>query len=261
MSTELSCSSCDSCQGCDSCQLCNTSCNSEGECNTLQVFCEKCQTYGEYQTFDFSKCADKDEIIGPGYFDKTVWDNFIEQINNVRTKGEESSSGDAIDSSTYDNVVPFKASEFNRIADYINTSRSVSSNDIIYGSYFGELLTGASNTRLSESACDKCNTGCDATCDKCQKCDTEEDGLDNKKTDEYCCDGGGGGSTGGGGDCTECGTQENCTKCLTTETCTDNAENCSGNHDQEYCEESTNPCGTCEKACQTQCQSCQLYVN
>lgn len=55
---------------------CQTNCDSCQDCDTCQDYCEsrQCSENG----FKFSACVEKNEIIGPGYFDYSVWDKGIE---------------------------------------------------------------------------------------------------------------------------------------------------------------------------------------
>ena len=132
--------------------------------------------------------------MGPGYFDQDVWDEIIKYINKLRAKGSEKNSGDFVPLSWTDDVAPFKASEFNRIAVIAGT-QTRSSNSIIYGSYFQDLEQDIESAKLSNKACDKCNTGCDVTCDNCQKCNTSNTDAcgagqtcNNKATNCESCD-------------------------------------------------------------------------
>lgn len=176
------CEDCDGCQDCNSCQSCNAQCNSQG-CNTEQTFCTiECETYGEYSNnfFEFSyRPFANIGIMGPDYFNQSVWNEIIAYINKMLAKGSEQNSGPQISDSTAAAVAPFSAEEFNRIATKAGSTLSVKPGDVIYGAYFQDLEKAVIKQKLSAIACDKCNIECDVTCDGCQKCN-------DQNTD--CCD-------------------------------------------------------------------------
>lgn len=189
-----SCSGCYTCEDCNSCELCDEDC--ETPCQSKQTFCKDCQTFGEYGSFSFSYSPEEDNIIGPGYFDQDVWDEIIKYINRLRTKGNSKLSGgitgSAIDLSSTINVVPFKASEFNRITNYIIdedgkkvTSASASAGELIYGSYFQDLEADVEKAELKSTACDSCNAGCQG-CDGCELCNTSN--SDDCGSGQKCSD-------------------------------------------------------------------------
>ncbi len=191
----VSCQGCNSCETCNACQLCNSKCNAPSGCNTLQAFCAVgCQAYGEYGGFAFSYSPTTGTgIMGPGYFDQDVWDEIISYINTLRSKGSVSRSGSNLSYSSVSDVAPFKASEFNRIANAVNGG-TVSQNGVIYGSYFSNLESSAEAMLLNKSACDKCNVSCDVTCNACQKCNTGNtdacgtcQACQGGNTTTYCC--------------------------------------------------------------------------
>lgn len=270
MSEEFSCTSCQSCDGCESCNICQGCDTCEGcvTCNTCNT-CEKCdegceepciiiqtlcklngQTYsdnlGYNFAFSYSPTAHTG-IMGPGYFDQNIWDEIVTYINNARLKGDMQNTGGTIDYSSVLNVAPFKASEFNRIANEIN-GLNVSSGDVIYGSYFSSLENAASSSLISVSACDKCNDKCDEECNKCQKCDEGGEDICEKTN---MCDA-----------CQWC---QDCNSCLGCDNCqTGNSICCNcnvGDTDWVPCESgcdgvSDQPdpgCGTCDN-----CNTCNI---
>ncbi len=169
------CQGCNTCEGCDSCLTCNIceSCNNcqAPECETAQRLSEiRCPVLAQYEGgFDFSKCYLSGEIMGRGYFDQGVWDELADWINKREEVGEKSNgSPPHIASSTTEAVDPFSAEEFNRMARIVGAN-TVNKNDVIYGTYFENLVRAATdNVKIAYSACDKCNTDCDAEgCDKC----------------------------------------------------------------------------------------------
>lgn len=187
MANLTACSGCNTCQSCNSCQSCNAACNGVG-CNTLQSFCTVgCQAYNEYGDFKFSYDPVKENIMAPGYFDQSVWDEVITFINERRLKGSTSSSGEAIAKSAKEDVAPFKASEFNRVSSACG-GPTVKQNDLILGSYFQELAAAVNGTSLAGGACDNCNASCNVTCNSCQKCNSSNsDSCGSGQRYSYCC--------------------------------------------------------------------------
>ena len=195
MGIEIACSTCQGFHGCSGCYVCQScldcnndcltcqSCNScekcvecEGTCDTLQAFCTiGCQTYGEYGTFYFSyRPTPGVGRMGPGYFDQTVWDQIITHINQMLAKGTKQNSGSPMAYSLTQNVAPFTAAEFNRVAAAAGAGQPATKGGLIYGSYFTDLETAVNNIQqLSGNACDTCNIKCDVVCDSCQMCNTQ----------------------------------------------------------------------------------------
>lgn len=169
--------------GCQTCELCNTGC--QEPCDTCQSFCE---TGGQNSSngFAFSSCVKSGEIIGVGYFDRSVWNEAIAQINSVFAEGDEQkATSSQISSCTSD--VFITAAEFNRVSDAADCNTSVSANELIYGSYYENLETAVANLNYKWGQCDLCNVECDSTCDECETCDGGCDGCDSE-CGNYCCD-------------------------------------------------------------------------
>lgn len=239
--SHIYCSSCDSCQNCVSCQECNScqscdaGCNSIG-CNTIQAFCSTTgQTYGLYAGFNFSYPPIAGNIMGPGYFDQSVWDEIITYINTMRSKGSFENSGDPISYSDYSNIAPFSAKEFNRISSYAG-GPTVTSGSVIEGAYFQNLASSVVLQQLSASACDQCNAKCNVTCDECQKCNTSNtDQCPSYQT------------------CTIGNTSTVCCKCVVyCQSC----NTCQSCNVCDNCQIAGELCGSCELDCQS-CDSCQ----
>lgn len=172
------CQTCDSCQYCVRCQSCNTNCNSSG-CNTIQAFCSiGKQTVG---SFDFNQCVSSGETV---YKFRTNWNRLITYINDAYEAGRKSNGGSSgLPSSDTNEFIT--AAMFNKISAALGglgstgPSRRVkgkstgdTTEDVIYGSYFEDLESYANNLKYKTSQCDNCNTGCNVTCDRCQKCDS-----------------------------------------------------------------------------------------
>lgn len=168
-STCYTCNQCNSCQSCN--QNCQVKCNTCQGCNSSQAFCViNTNILSSYcgNSFSWGHCT-TGQIMGPGHFDKSVWDKICSFINSRASIGARSSGGSSFSNSSIDAVAPFSANEFNRVANEVNVSTH-SPNDIIYGSYFDSLATAANSYRFSSSACDQCNINCDVTCLGCQGC-------------------------------------------------------------------------------------------
>lgn len=170
------CEGCNFCEGCNRCEWCNIceACNKcqAPECQTKQAFCAIGKEYlrNHIGTFSFSRCHASGQIMGPGYFDKSVWDEICEWISERSTVGDKYPGGSSFRSSYLQDVDPFSAAEFNRVAGELNAS-TVAADNVIYGSYFSNLESAAARLKINSKACDKCNTDCDADgCDKCLSC-------------------------------------------------------------------------------------------
>lgn len=169
-----------SCQG--TCQAgCNVTCDSCQSCVYCQTLCELDTSQCPQKTFSFSACTDMGETIGPGYFDLEVWNEAIEQINDIRT------------AATYGNGSEYSlrtekyvtADEFNSMSSIVGCSRSVNKGDLIKGSYFQEIATAVTNYKYLSTQCNGCNTGCQTCNTGCQGCDSCE-GCDTQCCE--CCD-------------------------------------------------------------------------
>lgn len=204
------CQTCVSCNGCNTCQRCNScivTCNScQGTCNdcqlcdaVCQVTCEQaqvlepeeqgCSTLGQFlkKDFHFSVCPETTTPIGPedtldgvAVFNQAVWQEIIDYYNEGVGLGKLVSFFQKdIAAAKKEDVSPFKAAEFNRVADAVNFQGTrPQPGDIIYGSYFKHLEAAASQMIGKTEACDKCNIACNCdnadskACNVCQKCDS-----------------------------------------------------------------------------------------
>lgn len=187
---------CDSCQnGCNDCQLCDAAC--QVTCEQAQVLEPQeqgCSTLGQFlkKDFHFSVCPETDKsVMGPGgtytdakgnsipVFDINVWNEIIEYYNEGVGLGKLVSFFQKdIPYAKNADVSPFKAAEFNRVADAVNfKGTKPQPGDIIYGSYFKHLEEAASKMIGKTEACDKCNVSCNCdnadskACNVCQSCD------------------------------------------------------------------------------------------
>lgn len=219
---------CTQCQGCNTCQYCDEGC--QIDCNTIQTFCVK-----NYQllasffgNFSFSYPPEINNIMGPGYFDKSVWDElsaWISKRTNLIGSGSSYSGtirgakytytkgggedpvlvgGSSVDSSLVADVAPFKASEFNRLANILNYT-NVEPGQLMKSEYFKGLESSTLNLAISSSACPMCVTACDNDCVSCEKCDAACDSdCDSCQDCNQGCN----------GTCNMCmGTCESCNSC------------------------------------------------
>jgi len=190
-----SCDSCDSCEGCISCEICD-SC--QGGCDTSEAFCVHDQN--SHNGFTYSECISHGEIIGPGYFDQSTWNEAVSQIKSVFNEGAERNASSVANSVNYCSDKYLKASEFNRISNVVDCDTRVSAKtSIVYGSYFSSLENAVANLYYKDYQCDMCNQNCDNGCDACESCDASCnscnscdscnscEGCDNE-CDTYCCD-------------------------------------------------------------------------
>lgn len=215
MSTQFVCMSCDSCQacmgcnGCNKCMGCNNcnvqydacepGCNVCQKCNAeCQVTCEQaqvlepkeqgCSVLGQFlkKDFHFSVCPETTTMMGPSdigttkVFNQAVWQEIIDYYNEGVGLGKLVSFFQKdIPAAKAEDVSPFKAAEFNRVADAVNFQGTrPKPGDIIYGSYFKHLEAAASQMIGKTEACDRCNVACNCdnadskNCNVCQSCDT-----------------------------------------------------------------------------------------
>lgn len=219
-SCNVDCQSKNTCQSCNSCESCNNSCNAgAGACNTVQSFCSLGgQSAGG---FSFGNCVSSGEIID---IDNS-WNGLLSYINAAYAKGASSLSNGAqsgsgvsgsgnagssglpnIDTSLRSSDSQGKgfitASMFNQIAAALGglgssgPSTRVSSEDIIYGSYFESLESYANVLRYQSTQCDNCNVGCNVKCNTCLTCNEENCGTCNGScqahsptysNSSYCC--------------------------------------------------------------------------
>lgn len=175
------CRGCYSCQTCDSCQLCNSGCQAVtgNACVTQQRICTLNTNVLKSlcgDSFKFSPCPETTTRMAPASanitgnkFTKATWDSICEWIAQRADYGETVAGGDDFANSTTANVSPFKASEFNRIANELGAS-TVTQYSQIKGSYFKALETATNSYKISSSACDLCDSNCNVECCLCQKC-------------------------------------------------------------------------------------------
>ena len=191
----MSMEGCDYCAECNVCQLCDTGC--QPGCDTCQGFCESDQN--SYNNFSYSKCVSSGQIIcdNSTYFSRETWNEAIDTINNVFSKGRSSAGGrkgctdptNANDSKISRNETDthITAAEFERVASTVgHSNKNVALNAVIYGSYFSDLAGAVAALQYKSYQCDTCNSSCDIECDKCQKCDTGCQGCD-AECEDYCC--------------------------------------------------------------------------
>lgn len=196
MAQLYACNGCDTCNKCVACQQC-VSC--EVECNQAQTLPEKsgCGVLGQFlkKDFAFDPPPTKDmTLMGPenGKFNKATWDSIIEYHNSGKGIGKLVALVQKdIAYSTTDAVAPFSAAEFNRVSNALKAGITVNSGDVILGSYFTRLEKAVSEYKVSDVACDKCNTACDcdgaitSSCVACLKCNSGVTDANGGYT--YCC--------------------------------------------------------------------------
>lgn len=180
---------------CDSCDYCDVECEDGCEvCNSCQSFCELGQNSSN--SFSFSQCVEKDEIIGPmaydekgndisSWFTRNTWNEAIARINSIYGEGSYSDASEyQIEKNTSDLFITFD--EYKRVADAINYTydSNIEKNAVIYGTYFSDLADKIANLDYKTNQCDTCNTSCN-TCETCQDCNAECDKCDY--CDSGCC--------------------------------------------------------------------------
>ena len=192
---------CDYCGGCDSCEKCDEGC--QGACDTSEAFCATKQNSDN--GFKFSKCVTSGQIIcdqindeTSKYFSRDTWNEAIEKINSVFSKGgatpnekgttaPTTAESSKITKNTTDKFIT--AAEFERVALAIDhTNDNVKSNAVIYGKYFTDLENAIANLKYKDYQCSSCNSSCDVECDKCQICDDGSCQTCNAECNDYCCD-------------------------------------------------------------------------
>ena len=200
-----SCNSCDSCntscQGTNACVACNTGC--QNGCNTKQTYCvlgKETIALATGASFEFSPKPSTSVQMGPlaGMFGKDSWDAIATYISTrhklaVTAKSNKPATvtsstttwvstnsadgGAEVSASAEADVKPFTADEFNRISATLKmaagtTATTVSKNQLIQASLFNNLASEASGSLVLDTACSKCNAGCDYGCDSCQNCNS-----------------------------------------------------------------------------------------
>lgn len=144
------------------------------------------------------------------------------------------------DLSSTNNVSPFKASEFQRVAAIVNYSNSTVQKDaIIYGSYFTDLSRYANLYSFRSNACNLCNEGCQIN-DVCAACNTNNIDINFPKI--Y--------------NCTQCNACQTC-----NENCNSNCNKCQGCNGCELCNTGCQSCDAgCEDSCDVACEYCNSEV-
>lgn len=159
---------------------CETTCDSCQNCDTCQDFCQSKQC--SETNFKFSACVAKDEIIGPGYFDYSVWNKGIQQINSVFQKGHRGNPPE-ISEFTKSNQPQFLTAEeflrvcngmkrngeslYSSLAAHINGNK-IKKDAVIYGQYFQDLEKAIAKLEYHRDQCDSCNSNTCNTCDGCE---------------------------------------------------------------------------------------------
>ena len=208
MGDQGKCGSCQSCQGgCNSCEGCN---KCDGGCQYCIAVCESAQNLCRINQFlshykgNFNwKTGDKIICIEQGQviFNQTTWNQICLYINSRTTIGNprytNGTGGPAFSSSKYSKT-PWPAKEYNRVYKELasSTEDKVSPGEIIYGSYFSDLIELANKFKINWNACNSCNVGCDGcnscdgTCNSCNSCDgTQTESCSGTDADcGNCCD-------------------------------------------------------------------------
>lgn len=231
------CSPCNSCQGdCVGCKKCDSGCMVS--CDSAQTWCalekETIQEACGQEAFAFSYrpvANSSTSSMGPGQFDKSVWDEIATWISKraalptetpeTKTKGDgapggttNAVGGTVVAASTVADVVPFSAAEFNRISATVDGPTAVQ-NAVITAQIFLDLETAANSKKVAADACKMCNANCDNSCNICEKCDS----------------------------CQGCEGCEGCVDCQACEGCSGDCESCDGCESDE-----TTPCIGAEEA-------------
>lgn len=159
---------------------CQTNCDSCQDCDTCQDYCQsrQCSENG----FKFSACVEKDEIIGPGYFDYSVWDKGIEQINEVFSRGRRGNPSKISKFEKTNRPQFLTADEFIRVCNgmkqngeslysslnaHINGNK-IKKDEVIYSKYFKDLETAIAKLEYHRHQCESCNANTCNTCDGCE---------------------------------------------------------------------------------------------
>ena len=237
------------CKGCVSCQ---TADQCTGTCNIAQTYCKTEQN--SQNGFEFDSCVSSNEIIGPGYFDRDSWNKAIAQINAVFSSGIAPATELLID--TCNNDVFISAAEFNRVSAAANCTIRVTTQAIIYGTYYEKLEEAIANLYYDSSQCATCNTTCNVQYDSCVACNIECVTC-NAECGDACCDSPpcDADEEGGCGECKDnlndcqnncgdiCGAEQEggCGECIDTLTC--NQTDC---YEASCDEEQEGGCGECK---------------
>lgn len=179
-----SCLTCNTCQGCVNCNVCNRNCNGPSNgCLDCESFCETGYQIVSNRVgkFSWGVSTAKDAK----FFSLNTWNKIITYINRAYSAGSKSSVSNGSYISKDTNTF-MTAEKFNEVSDALFSLGGNNSNynqrtvyavgsskkpdgDIIYGSYFVELVDQANKLKYKRSQCDECNTACN-NCDECEGC-------------------------------------------------------------------------------------------
>lgn len=159
--------------GCSNSTCTNTPCPScQPTCYSKQTFCAIGSQYvSGYYSHSWPNSFNTDDIIIE-VLPRDVFNSAITFINNGLHKGStKSTSSYSISKETRDFIYADKINDIvSGLSKLGQTVSTVNKNDIIYASYFNKLRSALNNAKLSSSACNTCNTGCNVQCDACEGC-------------------------------------------------------------------------------------------
>ena len=164
------------CQSCNSCQGCNSGC---------QNYCKTGQNSNN--GFQYSYEPKLNNIMGPGFFDWNVWNEGIDKINEVFSRGKTTARDTSIYPATIsrhevdinNEITKFMtADEFKRVCNSLTNNAitmnvalknfidngQIEKDKVIYAEYFQQLQNAIQSLYYGAGQCQRCNNGCES-CD------------------------------------------------------------------------------------------------
>lgn len=175
--------SCDCDCDCDcdcNCGACNASCDLP--CNVCQGFCEVGKQAASQNGFNYN--------FGPWQRDDIIYKEMPQSVYNAMGEAIEAMAGygNTQDSGgwtwspeTRDFIYADKTNEMIRGANSLGGGTTVqgvptlvAKESIVYADYFNAIATAIKTMILNPEACHLCNLGCDAQCDACNICNSDD---------------------------------------------------------------------------------------
>ena len=179
----MSCGDCTNCSNkcMDHCTVCIDCDSFTTSCDTQQTFCtgdqEKGQLASAYVGAAGMPSFNRDDIIIE-VFPRSTLNAMIDYVAKAASYGDMADSGGW--STSHETRDFIYADKINELLSGISSlsgqsaGASVNKDDVIYASFFSGISSTINGLKLSPSACDKCVSKCDTSCDTCDACDVCE---------------------------------------------------------------------------------------
>lgn len=164
--------------GCTNSTCTNSTCtNADHGCFSAETFCKTSQKATSYASHSWPASFLKDQIIIK-VLPRSVFNSAFSFIKTALRKGNTQATNTTWDytAETRDFIY---ADKVNNLLDGLakfsggHSIPQAQKNGVIYASYFTSIAQALNNAKLSSSACDYCNTGCEGcvTCEGCNSCE------------------------------------------------------------------------------------------